>query len=253
MNENATKKQNIKHKVFTIVGIVLCAILLPLLIVNVVMIVNSYVNKDEAPSVGKYIPFIVTSGSMSGTIEGGDIIITTKIDPADVELGNVITFYDPKGSGTSVVTHRVIDIQETDKGLVFITVGDVVLNENIQKYGSKEDIPENVMDAIVETVPEAKVISKYAFRIPLIGHISLFMSTIPGFIVCVFLPLLLLVGYDVLRRRMNDKATKQDTDALLAELEMLRAAKNAAEQKQETSEPEVEESTEENQEETENE
>jgi hypothetical protein len=53
------------------------------------------------------------------------------------------------------------------------------------------------------------------------------MSTIPGFIVCVLVPLLLLVGYDVIRRKINDKANKQDTDALLAELEMLRAAKNS--------------------------
>ena len=242
-NKQITKK-DLRHKIFTIVGIVLCVILLPILVVNVIMIINSYTNKDEAPSVGKYIPFIVTSGSMSGTIESGDIIITTKVDPQDVEIDDIITFYDPKGSGTSVVTHRVIDIEETDKGLVFTTVGDVVLNENIEKYGSKEAIPENVMDVIAETVPQEKVISEYSFRIPLVGHISLFMSTIPGFIVCVLLPLLLLVGYDVLRRRINDKANKQDTDALLAELEMLRAAKTSVQHdKEEIKEEAVEEPT----------
>lgn len=236
METKVSEKQNLKHKIFTIVGIVLCVILLPILIINVVMIINSYTNKDEAPSIGKYIPFIVQSGSMSGVIEGGDIIITTKIEPEDVKLEDIIAFYDPKGNGTSVVTHRVIKIEETDKGLVFTTVGDVVYNENIEKYGSKEAIPENVLQLIVETVPEEKVISKYSSRIPLLGHISLFMSTIPGFIVCVLVPLLLLVGYDVLRRRISDKANKQDTDALLAELEALRAAKAASENKQEQDE-----------------
>lgn len=248
MENKSTKKQDLRHKIFTIVGIVLCAILIPMLIVNVIMIVNSYVNKDEAPSVGKYIPFIVQSGSMSGVIESGDIIITTKIEPEDVELEDIITFYDPKGSGTSVVTHRVIKIDNNDEGLVFTTVGDVVYNENIQKYGSKEAIPENVFEAIVEVVSEDKIIAEYAFRIPVLGHVSLFMSTIPGFIVCVLLPLLLLIGYDVIRRNINDKANKKDTDALLAELEMLRAAKASVQHdkeeiKEEAIEEPVEEST----------
>ncbi len=233
MSEQTKTKQDLRHKIFTIVGIVLCVILLPMLIVNVIMIINSYANKDEAPSVGKYIPFIVQSGSMSGVIEGGDIIVTTKIEPADVKLDDIITFYDPKGSGTSVVTHRVIEIETKDGKLVFTTVGDVVMNENIEKYGTKEDIPEEVMNSIVEVVPEEKVISKYSFRIPVLGHVSLFMSTIPGFIVCVLVPLLLLVGYDVVRRKINDKANEQDTAALLAELEQLRTAKNAGETKQE--------------------
>lgn len=249
MENKQTTKQDLRHKIFTIVGIVLCAILLPILVVNVIMIVNSYTHKDEVPSVGKYIPFIVDSGSMSGVIEGGDIIITKKINPEDVELEDIISFYDPKGKGTSVVTHRVIKIEETDKGLVFTTAGDVVLKENIEKYGSKEAIPDTIMESIVEIVPQDKVISEYVSRIPLLGHVSLFMSTIPGFIVCVLFPLLLLVGYDVLRRKLNDKANQQDTDALLAELEMLRAAQKASNQPEEQQTEEVEEETSTNQEE----
>ncbi len=67
-------------------------------------------------------------------------------------------------------------------------------------------------------------------RIPLLGHISLFMSTIPGFIVCVLVPLLLLVGYDVVRRKISDKANDDDKEALMAELEALRAEKQAKEE-----------------------
>lgn len=234
------ERVNIKQKVFTILGIVFCALLLPLLIMNVVMIINSYVNKDEAPSIGKYVPFIVQSGSMSGVIEGGDIIITKKIEAKDVEVGDIITFYDPKGNGTSVVTHRVFKIETKDGKLVFTTVGDVVLNENIEQYGSVEAIPQEIFNSIVEIVPEDKVISEYAFRIPLLGSVSLFMSTIPGFIVCVLLPLLLLIGYDIIRRKINDKANQQDTSALLAELEALRAEK-AKQENQNTNTEEVEE------------
>lgn len=230
MENQTTTKQNLRQKILSIVGIVLCAILLPMLIVNIIMIINSYTNKDEVPSVGKYIPFIIQSGSMSGTIEGGDIIITTKVDAKDIKIDDVITFYDPKGNGTTTVTHRVLSIEEKDGKYIFTTVGDVVMNENIEKYGSKEDIPAEILSVITEVVPEDKVISRYNFRIPLLGHISLFMSTIPGFIVCVLVPLLLLVGYDVVRRKISDKANDDDKEALMAELEALRAEKQAKEE-----------------------
>ena len=236
MDNKTNEKQALNQKIFTIIGIVLCVILLPLLIINVVMIINSYVHKDEAPSIGKYVPFIVRSESMAGTIEGGDIIVTTKVDPEDIEVEDIITFYDPKGSGTSVVTHRVLKIETVDGKLVFTTIGDVVYKQNVEKYGSLEAIPENVLNSIVEVVPEENVISEYAFRIPVLGSVSLFMSTVPGFIVCVLLPLLLLIGYDILRRRINDKANEKDTAALLAEIEMLRAEKAAKEKEQENNE-----------------
>ena len=236
MDNQIKTNKDLKHKIFTIVGIVLCAILLPMLIVNIIMIINSYTSKDEVPSVGKYVPFIIQSGSMSGVIEGGDIIITTKVEPEDIKLQDIITFYDPKGNGTSTVTHRVIDIEEKDGKLVFTTVGDVVLNENIEQYGDFESIPKEILNSICETVPEDKVISRYKFRIPLIGHVSLFMSTIPGFIVCVLVPLLLLVGYDVVRRKIADKANDADKEALLAELEALKAEKLSKEEQTDSNE-----------------
>ena len=65
------------------------------------------------------------------------------------------------------------------------------------------------------------------------------MSTTPGLIICVFCPLVLLVGYDMIRRKLYEKNNQQDTDALLAELEALRAEKakneNAASSDQEQS------------------
>jgi len=43
---------------------------------------------------------------------------------------------------------------------------------------------------------------------------------------------LLMVGYDMLRRKKYEKAKQQDTDALLAELEALRAMKAEKEQQE---------------------
>ena len=46
-------------------------------------------------------------------------------------------------------------------------------------------------------------------------------------------PVLLIVGFDILRRRKHDQEKKQDTDQLLAELEELRRLKAEKEQNQE--------------------
>ena len=64
------------------------------------------------------------------------------------------------------------------------------------------------------------------------GNVALFMQTTPGLIVCVVLPLMLLVGYDAVRRKLYEKANKDDTAALMAELEELRRLKAEKEKQQ---------------------
>jgi signal peptidase len=54
----------------------------------------------------------------------------------------------------------------------------------------------------------------------------MFMQSTPGLVVCVAVPLVLFIGYDMLRRRKYDKSKAQDMDALMAELEALRAKQN---------------------------
>jgi hypothetical protein len=60
----------------------------------------------------------------------------------------------------------------------------------------------------------------------------MFLQTTQGLLLCVVLPLVLLVAYDLIRRKMYEKATRKDTEALLAELEALKAAQAAAQPEQ---------------------
>ena len=59
----------------------------------------------------------------------------------------------------------------------------------------------------------------------------MFMQTVPGLIICIFVPLVAFVAYDLIRRRQFEKSQKDDKDALLAELEYLRAEKAKMENK----------------------
>jgi len=129
------------------------------------------------------------------------------VDPEAVQVGDVISFFDPAGNGTTIVTHRVVEVVEENGAKMFRTRGDNNNTEDRLLVGAQD------------------IVGTYRSRIPGAGSIALFMQTTTGLIVCVVMPILLIVGYDIIRRRIYEKNKKEDTDALLAELAALRAEK----------------------------
>ena len=195
------------HKLFTIVGTILCIILIPILIINCILIGKSFTS-EEVPSVAGKLPLIVLTDSMYPVIESGDLIICSTTEAEEIEVGNVIAFFDPASNGSAIVTHRVIEVTEQNGEIAWRTKGD---NNNTEDRLS---------------VPASKLVAVYeGTRLAGFGNVALFMQTTPGLIVCVVCPILLLVGYDMIRRRMYEKSNKQDTDQLMAELEELRRLK----------------------------
>lgn len=67
-----------------------------------------------------FYPTIVASGSMTPTMEVGDIAIAVSIDPNKIQVGDIIQYWQ-RGEMT---LHRVIEIRKTETGKVFITKGD---------------------------------------------------------------------------------------------------------------------------------
>lgn len=213
--ETVKKEQNTGklYHLWTVVGIIICILLLPILVVNVTLIIRSYTNKDAVPSIGGIFPLIVLTDSMYPGIQSGDLIICRQVEPETLQVGDVISFFDPSGNGTSIVTHRIMEITEEDGELAFFTKGDA----------------NNVQDRLA--VKADKVSGVYMTRIPKAGNVAMFLQTTAGLIICVVLPMVLLIGFDLIRTRRFEKTHKQDNDALMKELEELRAlqAKRAAE------------------------
>jgi signal peptidase len=107
------KTHVIRHRIGTIFGIAVCLFLLPVLIVNITLIIKSYISSDEVPSVGGYLPLIVLSDSMNPEIESGDLIICRTVEANEVQVGDVIAFIDPAGDGTSVTRIRKVIMRLT--------------------------------------------------------------------------------------------------------------------------------------------
>ena len=208
---NQNKVVDKKQKTLTIIGIVLCVILVPILIVNCTLIIKSFINKDEVPDFAGIVPLIVLSDSMYPDIEKGDLIITKVVDPKEIAVGDTISFYAAEDNYTTIWTHQVIEVIEENGELKFRTQG---IN-NPTPDGKLRDAD--------------KVVGKWNdFRIAGAGNLAMAMQKPGGLIVCVVVPILLFVGYDVIRRKMYEKGKASDVDALRAELEALKAEKAKA-------------------------
>lgn len=203
------------HKGLTVIGTILCVILIPILIINCTLIIKSYTNKDQVPSIGGVFPMIVLTDSMEPEFSSGDLIICHTADAEDVKEGDIICFYDPAGNGISTVTHRVTKVTtDADGNLAWETKGDANNTEDAQ------------------LVPADKLVGIYKTHLAGLGSVAMFLQTTQGLIICVICPIILLVAYDIIRQRKYEKEKKEDTDALMAELEALRAEKKKKEKEQ---------------------
>lgn len=120
-DENSIRKR--KKRVSTL-GKVLYIILI-ILIYNLVLVGISFISKQDFNGFFGYKAYNITTNSMEPTINIGDIIIVKKVNNEDkIKNGDIISFR----KNSEVVTHRIIDITETNGEKRYITKGD---NNNI--------------------------------------------------------------------------------------------------------------------------
>jgi signal peptidase len=73
-----------------------------------------------------YHRYVITGGSMGGTIEKGSVAWAKEVPVEDLEVGDVITYAPPRGAGPhGLVTHRIVAIGRDRNGeREFRTKGD---------------------------------------------------------------------------------------------------------------------------------
>lgn len=184
-------------------GIAVCGLLVLVLVVNVTIIVKSYIYPDRVPDFLGYKPFIVLSGSMEPAIQAGDLIITKVIEPEKIAVGDIIAFEAEKNT---IVTHRVTDVR-TEEGLSFLTKGDANTGADARAVGVDD------LEGI------------YLWRLAGVGNFAMFLQTPLGMLLFVITPLCLFILYDIVSRNRRSRAERSRTAELEAELAALRAAK----------------------------
>lgn len=120
-----------------------------LLIVAVLAIVVVVV-----PAVTGSHPYTVLTGSMEPQYPPGTLVVVRDVDPAEIAIGDVITFQLRSGE-PQVVTHRVVGVQlAVDGETTFVTQGDA----------------NNTAD--LDPVRAVQVVGRLWYAVPYIGWIN---------------------------------------------------------------------------------
>lgn len=187
--------------VWLVVALAVC------MMIFTIVSVNTFDRTDR--SIFGYKAFIVLSDSMSATdFSAGDLILSKEVDPSTLQAGDIISFQstDPDNYG-EVVTHKIRERTTDENG-----------NPGFITYGTTTG--EN--DETIVTYDF--VLGKYQTKLPGVGKFFQFLKTTPGYIVCIFLPFLLLIlvqGFNSIRLFRRYKQEQ------LAELEAQREQEKA--------------------------
>ena len=186
------------------------SICLIMIIVFLVFVVN-FIDKQHNLRSGSnkkdlFSAYTIVSPSMVPTINVLDVVVTMRIDkPENVKKGDIVTFNstDYRYSGV-LVTHRIVDIEKTSNGeYLFTTKGD---NNNTQDSSR---------------ISFNEIYGRVLFRIPKIGYIQYYLSSILGWVAIIIAPAVMIIGYDIYKliktlksSDKNNKVKKEKEDFL---------------------------------------
>lgn len=178
------------QKLKKIITIAILILLIPILLISLVILINSYIRPDQVPSFLGWKPFIVLSGSMETQISAGDIVVVKQVDTNTLKQGDIIAFKENE----IVITHRIDEIVQENGTTKYITKGD---NNNSQDVGY--------------VLPE-QVEGKFEFKIARLGNLAMFIQTPLGMVVCLSIPILILVVLQLKDSKKDKELITQKTN-----------------------------------------
>ena len=187
-DEAIRKRKKIFNNIKRIFSTLAYLLLVPLLVYNISLIIQSVMYPNKTPNFLGFKTYVIVSGSMVPELEIGDIVIVKTINPEELEENEIISFR----KGQSVITHRIIEIMETDNGREFKTKGD---------SNNTEDT-----EIIRDTEIEGKVIQK----IPLIGKFALMLKSKKVIIILVIAYYIYLIQNQSIQKKKYIRNMKRE-------------------------------------------
>lgn len=193
-----TKLRNVFHFITTVFMYSICLIMIIVFLVFVVNFIDKQHNlRSGSNKKDLFSAYTIVSPSMVPTINVLDVVVTMRVNsPEDIEKGDIVTFNstDYRYSGV-LVTHRILDIEKTSNGeYLFTTKGD---NNNTQDSSR---------------ISFNEIYGRVLFRIPKIGYIQYYLSSILGWVAIIIAPAVMIIGYDIYKLiktiRSSDKEDK---------------------------------------------
>ena len=178
-----TTIKKILHFITTVLMYSICLIMIIIFLVFVVNFIDKQYNLKSGKNKKDFFSaYTIVSPSMVPTINVLDVVVTMRVNsPEDLEKGDIITFNstDYRYSGV-LVTHRIVDIEKTTSGeYLYTTKGD---NNNTQDSSR---------------ISFDEIYGRVIFRIPKIGYIQYYLSSILGWVAIIIVPAVMIIGYDI--------------------------------------------------------
>lgn len=168
-------------------------------------------NRNDRDLFG-YKAYIVNTDSMAKTdFDAGDLIFVKETDPSTLKEGDIVTYISQNSeSFGEVITHKIRKLTTDTQG-----------NPGFVTYGTTTGKD----DATIVTYPY--VLGKYTSSLSGVGTFFNFLKTPQGYLVCIFIPFMLLIIYQgvkciVLFRRYK----KEQTEEMEAEKAQLQAERD---------------------------
>lgn len=168
-------------------------------------------NRNDRDLFG-YKAYIVNTDSMAKTdFNAGDLIFVKEVDPTTLVEGDIITFISQNSeSFGETITHKIRSKTTDAEG-----------NPGFITYGTTTGTD----DTTVVTYPF--ILGKYEKALPKVGTFFNFLKTPQGYIICIFIPFMLLIlyqGINCIRLfRRYKKEQMEDMEAERAKIEAERA------------------------------
>ncbi len=134
----------------------------------------------------------VLSPSMEPDYPTGSLIYVMDVDPATLNINDVITF---KVTGDTIATHRIIELIP-DEG-----------NPDIVRFRTKGDANKVADGSLVNY---ESVIGKPVFCIPLLGYLSAYIAKPPGKYISISIAFILIISDTMIEIITNDKDNKNN-------------------------------------------
>lgn len=196
-----TTLKKILHFITTVLMYSICLIMIIVFLVFVVNFIDKQYNlKSGKNKKNLFSAYTIVSPSMVPAINVLDVVVTMRVNnPEDLKKGDIITFNstDYRYSGV-LVTHRIVNIEKTSSGeYLFTTKGD---NNNTQDSSR---------------ISFDEIYGRVLFRIPKIGYIQYYLSSVLGWVAIIIVPAVMIIGYDIYKliktlKSKDDSAKKID-------------------------------------------
>lgn len=145
------EKQNLKKVIFVIIIIII--------VVNIILSIKNFLNPKQA-YLFNIKGVIIQNDSMNPEVKKGEIAITKKANIEEIEIGDVISYYE----GKEAVTARVIQKQDT---------GIRTKADNNENYNYHYVIETDLVGKVIFTIPIYIIVIVLAIAVIIIVSVML--------------------------------------------------------------------------------